>query len=49
MKLIDTYSEGEDNDREIEVFQCENCGATYSIQAGGDIAYCSCEFEDEGD
>ena len=45
MKLLETYSTGDYT--ENEVFQCENCGRTFTIQSGGDIAFCPCEFENE--
>ena len=45
MKLIETYSQGDY--LEIEVFKCEDCGRTFHIVSGGDIACCPCEFENE--
>lgn len=47
IKLIETYEDTIGQD--IEVFQCENCGRTFSIYAGGDIACCPCECEESGD
>ena len=44
MEIIQTYDglmEGE-----IEVWVCD-CGREHHIQAGGDIAFCYCEFEGE--
>jgi hypothetical protein len=46
MELIETYDDGCGHD--IEVFRCKNCGRTYAVYAGGDVAFCWCEFE-EGD
>jgi len=45
LKLIETYSEGDYT--EVEVFECQKCKRTHSVQSGGDIACCPCEFEDE--
>jgi ribosomal protein L37AE/L43A len=45
LKLIETYSQGEYT--EIEVFQCSDCGRTFHIQSGGDIACCPCEFNED--
>lgn len=44
-KIIETYSTGDYT--ENEVFQCSNCGRTFTISSGGDIACCPCEFENE--
>jgi len=44
-KIIETYSEGDYQD--YEVWECDQCGRTVTIQAGGDIACCVCEFENE--
>ena len=46
LKLVETYSTGEYT--ENEVFECD-CGRTHTISAGGDIACCPCEFENEGE
>jgi len=43
LKLVETYAVGDYT--EVEVFQCTDCGRTHSIQSGGDIACCPCEFE----
>ena len=45
LKLVETYSEGDYN--EYEVFECD-CGRRHTVLSGGDIAYCPCEFENEG-
>jgi len=42
LKLIETYSTGDYS--EVEVFECLDCGRTHSVQSGGDIACCPCEF-----
>ena len=44
-KLVETYAVGEYT--EVEVFKCLNCGRTHSVQSGGDIACCPCEFQEE--
>lgn len=44
-ELIETYSTGDYT--EVEVFQCSRCKRTHSIQSGGDIACCICEFDGE--
>ena len=43
MEIIETYDDGFGH--EIETFKCNDCGRTYSVYAGGDIAFCYCEFE----
>lgn len=45
-RLIDTSEDAFGN--EIEIFKC-GCGRTHSVQSGGDIACCPCEFENEGE
>lgn len=45
LKLIETYSEGDY--AEFEEFKCTDCGRTFTISSGGDIACCPCEFEHE--
>ena len=45
-EINETYTD-EYADEDIEVWECDRCGRTYSIRAGGDIACCICEFEDE--
>lgn len=45
MKIIETYSEGDYLD--FEVFQCDRCGRTYTLSAGGEPSCCVCEFEEE--
>jgi len=44
MRLIETYSTGEYT--ENEVFQCENCKRKFTVESGGDIACCPCEFDE---
>lgn len=46
LRLIDTSEDAFGN--EIETFKC-GCGRTHSVQSGGDIACCPCEFENEGE
>jgi hypothetical protein len=46
-KLINTYSEGDYD--EYETFECSNCHRHYTVHAGGDIACCMCEFDNESE
>lgn len=46
LRLIDTHEDAFGN--EYEVFKC-GCGRTHTVQSGGDIACCPCEFEHEGE
>ena len=43
LDLIETYQTGEYS--EVEVFKCSRCGRTYSVESGGDISCCICEFD----
>jgi hypothetical protein len=45
MKYDYTYEDAFGN--EVEVFGC-SCGRSHHVYAGGDIACCYCEFENEG-
>ena len=48
LKLKETYNDAISEDsigRDIEVFVCTNCNREFSVEAGGDIACCPCEFD----
>jgi hypothetical protein len=43
---IETISE-EGSSRDQEVWTCKQCGRVIIIEAGGDVACCPCEFEND--
>lgn len=45
--MYDIEVVSEEGQKDYEIWTCKNCGRTVTVNCGGDVAFCPCEFEGE--